>query len=139
MRTFHDRTGAAWDIELNVGSLRRIASRTGTALLGAATGAGSASDKEEAWFEALPRQATDVALFSETIWALVEGQADSRGVSRDAFEGRMDGDAIRAALDALSDEIEFFSHPALRDAMAKKERDAAPASSPPPSANAPGS
>ena len=138
MRTFHDSTGAAWDLSLNVGSLRRIASRTGTALLGAATGAGSASDKEEAWFEALPRQTTDVALFSETLWALVEGQADSRGVSRDEFEGRMDGDAIRAAMDALSDEIVLFSHPALRDAMAKA-RDAAPASSPPPSANAPGS
>ena len=143
MTSFKDKKGTAWDIELNVGTARKLNSRLSLNFLPAAIPGGGKEDETPAWVGALVRVGEDPGLLADALWTLCERSAEARGIGPDEFAERLDGDAARAAADAIAAEVVNFSHPAirpiLRDAVRGTAPEPAPAPSTPPSGSAPGS
>ena len=116
MHSFKDRTGRVWNMEATFGSYSRVKSQTGVSLFEIAT-------EQRRCLE----QLADPFTLGAVIWSMIEPQAESRGVSPEAFYGEFDGPTIKAAYDALIDEMIFFCQPhhrKLLTAAAKKVRDA---------------
>lgn len=113
MHTFKDSLGRVWEIEINVTTIRRVRGLAGVDLLEMAGGT------------LATRLASDPLLLADVLFAAVELQAKSAGVSKEAFEEALDGDAVNAGADALVEElIGFFpaSRRILFQTLIKKSR-----------------
>lgn len=100
MRTFKDRAGREWVVEINVGTVKRVRSLLAVNLLDAVGG------------QLLETLAGDPEQLCNVIYAILKPQADAKGVTDQQFGESMAGDAIAAATDALLEELaDFFPQP----------------------------
>ena len=97
MHSFQDRTGRSWSLEATYGSYARVKSQTGVSLFDLAT-------EERKSLE----QLADPFVLGQVIWSMVEPQAETRGVTPEAFYAEFDGKTLEAAYNALLDEMVFF-------------------------------
>ena len=108
MRTFKDNTGREWQIALSIGSAKRIKDALGIDLL------------DPSGVQRLADSPYDVA---NTLFVLCQEQATAAGISDEQFGGKLSGDSIDDATDALMLEIvDFFpkrQREALRTLLAK--------------------
>lgn len=103
MHCFKDRTGRSWTMEATYASYARVRSQTGVSLFDIAT-------EQRKSLE----QLADPFVLGQVIWAMVEPQAETRGVTPEQFFSEFDGETITRAYDALLDEMVFFCHPRQR-------------------------
>lgn len=96
MRIFTDSKKADWSLDLTIGSIRRVKQLTGVDLLDAKDGRVLVELAEN------PIQTVDV------LYAIVQPQAQARGMNDEAFGESLDGDSLRAATDAFIEELVLF-------------------------------
>jgi hypothetical protein len=97
MRSFTDRAGTKWDVEINVSAIKRVRGLLNVNLLDVVDG------------KLLDEIIRDPIRLCDIIYALCKPQADQLGLTDEAFGQRMAGDAIAQATDALTGEIvDFF-------------------------------
>lgn len=113
MRTFHDSTGRAWPLAVNVGAMGRVKGSTGVNLYTVV----------DDGFEGLTDLFADPCLFIDVIFAVVKPEAERLGVEHDAFLAAVpDEEAIDRIKPMFMEELaDFFSEPkksALRKMLA---------------------
>lgn len=98
MAEFVDANGNAWQIRVDVSTIKRVRDRHGIDL------AKVLSSQEQ-----LTRLADDVVLLVDTLYAVVEPQATTRGINAESFACSLSGDVIEYATMALMEGIiDFF-------------------------------
>jgi hypothetical protein len=103
MKSFRDAENREWFLRLDFETLERVEASTGVKL------DDIASDNPQS-VVAVQSAVTR----GKVLWAMVEPQANERGITRAQFAKAMDGPAMYAAHKALLDEQVFFSPPEYR-------------------------
>jgi hypothetical protein len=99
MKAFTDSAGRAWEIALNIGTVKRLRdSQLHVDLL----------SLQEGDPPLLTRLATDVYLLCDVLFVLIEPQAEAAGVTDEEFGAALGGDVILAASTAFWEELELF-------------------------------
>jgi hypothetical protein len=99
MKEFVDNSGTRWNVELTIASIKRVRDLLSVNLL----------EPESGEPPLLTRLGSDVILLCDVIYVLVKPQADSKGVTDEAFGALLGGDAILSAQEAFYRElIDFF-------------------------------
>jgi hypothetical protein len=110
MKTFKDRDGKSWRVELSFALWRRIKAETEIDLLDVAMPDGKALG-----------QLSKLENVGVVLWLYVEEQAVSEGIDRETFWRALHGEAIETAMEAVVEDLEDFSRSpqfsALRVAM----------------------
>lgn len=114
MKSFTDKNGESWDLDLNIGAAMRLKSRLDIDIENAVT-IDKANNPEDV--SLLERIAQDSILLFNIIFVLCETQVRERNLTPEQFAERFTGDTIEAATDALLDEIVNFSRPAKRKVL----------------------
>lgn len=97
LHSFKDTKGREWRLEANLGSYGRVSSSTSVKLWDIAT------ENRESLV-----QLTDALILGQVLWAMVEQQAEAKGVTPEDFAAAFNGDTLEAAYNALLDEMLFF-------------------------------
>jgi len=115
MKSFVDKLGRQWRVDLNFALWQRIKAETGCDLLDIAMPDGQSL-----------RQLTQMETLGVVLWLYVADQAAAAGIDRDDFWRALDGQAIHTAAKAIVDDLEDFSRSpqfsALRVAMEEAEQ-----------------
>ena len=102
MRSFRDKTGRAWSIDLTIGAAKRVLQASGFDLV-------NPSSKSSDGRELVERLDGDLIAVYEVLWAFIEPQAMALGVTADAFGELMAADCIVEAQGVLFAEwADFF-------------------------------
>lgn len=102
MTTWRDAEGRSWDMRITVGTIRRVKATCGVDLT-------DVMPREGQGETALERLAGDVVLLVDTIYCVVQPDAEKRGITDEQFAEGLRGDAIDDATTALIQGIaEFF-------------------------------
>lgn len=116
MKSFVDKNGKSWDIDLNIGAAIKIKSRCGIDLENIITVDKKNQPQDVSTLE---RLAEDSILLFEVIFAVCENQVRAAGMNEESFAELFNGDAIEAATNALVEEIINFSRPAKRKVLTR--------------------
>jgi len=105
MKTFTDRAGRTWNVEITVSALKRVRelAKIDLCQIGEAT----PGDKP------VESRLDDLALLGEVLFAVVKPQADALKVSEAAFLDSLDGPAMSVAAEAFWEELVSFFRPCL--------------------------
>jgi len=109
MRSFQDRRGREWRVELNVGDVERL--RASSLALNVL----DVVDEHRA--EACYTRLSDPVTLVRVLWHLIEDQATAIGVTPEDFGGAMGGDALDDAAAALDQALVDFFPRSLRRVM----------------------
>tara|TARA_B100001094_G_scaffold330972_1_gene397726 strand:+ start:2968 stop:3438 length:471 start_codon:yes stop_codon:yes gene_type:complete len=108
MPEFKDTEGRQWNVNITVQDIKRVRELCDVDLMEAVEG------------KLLDRLSTDPILLVDTLFAIVQPQAEKREVSDEDFGRSMAGDAIETATVALIEGIiAFFPNPRDRQSMKK--------------------
>ena len=116
MKSFVDKNGKSWDIELNIGTARKIKSRCNLDIENIITVDKQNNPQD---VSALERLAMDSILLFDVIFVLCENQIKADGITEEDFAELFNGEVIEAATDALVEEIINFSRPAKRKVLTR--------------------
>lgn len=119
MKSFTDKNGKCWDLELNVGAAIRLKSRLDFDLENIIT-----LDKQQNPDDVslLEKISGDAIFLFNIIYVLCEKQCNEAKISQEDFAECFDADTIESATDALVDEIINFSRPAKRKVLMQLRR-----------------
>ena len=99
MKSFEDKSGAKWELEVTVGVVKRVRAVLNIDL----------AKLDETLYE---RLADDPVLLVDLLWVLCEKQAQGRQISDEQFGEGLAGDSIEAATTALLEAVaDFFPGP----------------------------
>lgn len=113
MKQFTDTRGRAWNLEITVGTCRRVRNVLGVDLPNITLGEPPL----------LQRLSTDVILLVDVIYVLVKPQADALSVSDQEFAEAFGGDTASVAADMFWEElIDFFRRDRRPDQAAAIEK-----------------
>lgn len=115
MKTFTDKKNRKWELELNVGSARRVKDETGVNMLNLL----SLESNGRASTEPLEKLIDDPFALVNVLCVLCRKQAEKENISDEEFAEIFDADVIEAATNALIEEIINFSPAAKRKALTK--------------------
>jgi len=105
MKTFEDPKGEAWEISLDYDTMRRVQGETGLDLTAALPG----PLQVQQFQSPIQLIQSSVLVRLNVLWAICRIRADFLGVKRHQWEKRVEGRPLRAALEALNQElIDFF-------------------------------
>jgi len=108
MHSFRDRLDRQWNLEINVGSIKRVKGLIGVDLLAVF------ADKMKLVHDLL----NDPMLLVDTIYALCEPQAKALGITDIEFGEGFCGDSLEAATESLLEELaDFFRSPQQRQTL----------------------
>ena len=106
MKSFKDKDGKSWIIEVNVRQVRKIRALLNIDLANMIQ-FDAANGKPNT--ELLDRLSNDPCLLVDVIYALCKDQADTLNITDEQFGENMNGDTVEAATVALLEEmIDFF-------------------------------
>lgn len=114
MKSFIDKNGEAWDLDLNIGAAMRLKSRLDIKLDDVVKFDKTNNPND---ISLLERIAEDSILLFNIIFVLCESQIRERNLTEEQFAERFTGDTIEQATEALLDEIVNFSRPAKRKVL----------------------
>jgi hypothetical protein len=107
MKTFNDKAGRTWAVQINVDAIKRVRDLAGVNLLEVVEG------------KLLERLISDPILLCDVIYSLCKPETDTRNISDMDFGKAMGGDAIDGATTALLEELVDFFPQARRRVLAK--------------------
>lgn len=106
MHVFHDKTGRAWAVAVNGGSVIRVKAHTGVNL----------PELFGDGFRPFREFVEDIEKVVNVLYALCMEQASTEGIGDEQFGALLDGDTLEAGLEALAEELVDFSPKHLRPA-----------------------
>lgn len=109
METFRDKNGMVWNIELNVGTARKVKGDCDVDLLNTI-----AIDANGLNVSVLDALAEDSYLLVNVLISLCRRQMAERRITEEDFCELFDGNVIQEAVDALIREVINFSQPSKR-------------------------
>ena len=115
MQSFQDKNGRKWNIELNVGTAKRVKAECGVDLVNAIT----LTRDGKAQVSELESLAEAPVLLVDVLFSLCRVQAQECGVDDFAFAELFNADAVEESCNALMEEIINFSQPAKRKALTR--------------------
>lgn len=98
VKTFKDKTGREWSIDLSFGLWRRIKAEAGVDLLDVAMPDGKSLE-----------QLSRLEVLAEVLWLYVAEQAGAAGITREEFWDALSGEAVHAGVFAIVKDLEDFS------------------------------
>lgn len=107
MKTFHDNTGRAWAVTINVDCIKRVRTLLDINLLDAVDG------------KLLEQLVSDPILLCDCLYAICKPEADEKQISDEDFGRGMAGDAIDHATTALLEELVDFFPKGKREVLAR--------------------
>jgi len=110
MKSFHDKSGTAWIIEINVRQIRTVRALLNVDLANLIT----FNEKGQPETDLLDKISNDPCLLVDIIFALCKDQAESKNIDSEKFAENIDGDTIEAATVALLEEMTDFFPEAKR-------------------------
>ena len=120
MKTFSDRRGRTWEVELNVAQMKRVRSTLGVDLVNVIAVNSDGTLKTTLIDDIV----NDPCLLVDILWVVCEKQAKAAGITDEDFGSALAGDAIEDATRAFLDElVDFF--PGARRLFLKKAVDLA--------------
>lgn len=119
MRSFTDKNGKSWDLELNIGAAIRLKSRLDFDLENIITLDAKENPDN---ISLLERISSDAIFLFNIIYVICEKQCQEAGISEETFAESFTADTIEAATEALLDEIVNFSRPAKRKVLMQLRR-----------------
>lgn len=100
MRSFKDKEGIEWNLEITVGTVKRVRTLVGVDLMEAVNG------------KLVEQMASDPIILVDVIYAVAKPQADERGITDEVFGASMGGDCIGDATTAFLEAlVDFFPAP----------------------------
>lgn len=100
MHQFTDRAGRRWLIQIDVSTIKRVRSITGVNLLDIVAG------------ELIERLSNDPLILADVLFAVIQPQAVTQGITDEAFGQGLAGNAIAEATTALLEAmVDFFPEP----------------------------
>ena len=114
MTLFKDRNTKEWELDLNIGMVRRI-----KAVCQIDLGNVVQFGETDGGLSQLEKLADDTDKLCALLWTMCEAQARAAGFDEETFFAGFDGDTIDAATSALIDELVNFSRPAQRAILKK--------------------
>ena len=112
MRSWKNKDGAEWVIDITIGSVKRVRDLAKIDLL-------NIDVEDENKKTVMQRMASDVELLADVIWCLSAPQAEAKGITQEQFFHAMGGDATDAAIRAFYEELEAFFQSLRRTHLAK--------------------
>lgn len=116
MRSFKDSKGRIWELEVNVGAVKRVRAICGINILDLIT-IDEKSKQPNA--DLLAKLSSDPVLLVDTLYAVCKPAADSRSISDEDFGASLSGDVIEIATSELLDAIVDFFPAAKRKLFQK--------------------
>ena len=105
MKTFTDAAGRSWSVTINTNAIKRARDTAGVYLVDIVNG------------DLYARLLLDPCLVCDVAYGVCKPEADARKFTREDFNAALVGDAIKAARDAiLEDLVDFFPNP-VRDRL----------------------
>jgi len=119
MTEFTDAQDRKWQLRLDIAALKRIRARIGQSFMQFlaeelnSTMPPTEGDKQATELDASSQgitysRLTDPEILAEVIFAIIQPQAEQRGVSFEDFCGALYGEACTRALEAFTKELGFF-------------------------------
>lgn len=103
MKTFTDNANRTWTVAVNVGAVKRMRDLLKLDLAG------------DNLADVIGKLANDPVALVDTLWVILQPQAEAQNVSAEAFADAVAGDVITRATEALLEEIvDFFPEPKRR-------------------------
>ncbi len=103
MKTFTDNANRTWTVAVNVGAVKRMRDLLKLDLAG------------DNLADVIGKLANDPVALVDTLWVILQSQAEAQSVSAEAFADAVAGDVITRATEALLEEIvDFFPEPKRR-------------------------
>ena len=103
MKTFTDNANRTWTVAVNVGAVKRMRDLLKLDLAG------------DNLADVIGKLANDPVALVDTLWVILQAQAEAQNVSAEAFADAIAGDVITRATEALLEEIvDFFPEPKRR-------------------------
>jgi hypothetical protein len=115
MRCFTDKNKDKWEIEITVGTAKRVKADCGVDLINITDFAKQTGDEETP----LETLMNDPALVVDVLFSLCYKQVAERGINGDAFGELFDYETIQGAVSALVEEIINFTPPVRRKVLMK--------------------
>jgi hypothetical protein len=109
MHAFTDTAGRIWKLEINVNTVRRVRGLVKVDLVGLV----------EDGLAPLNKLLTDVVALCDVLFAMVQPQAEERGVTDEQFGSALAGDVLGNAADEFVEELIDFFHEPRRGALQK--------------------
>jgi hypothetical protein len=107
MHAFTDTAGRIWKLEINVSTVRRVRGLVKVDLVGLV----------EDGLAPLNKLLTDAVALCDVLYAIVQPQAEERGVTDEQFGSALAGDVLGNAADEFVEELIDFFHEPQRDAL----------------------
>lgn len=114
VKTFNDKTGREWSIDLSFGLWRKIKAEAGVDLLDVAMPDGKSLE-----------QLARLEVLAEVLWHYCAEQAAAAGITKEQFWDALDGPAIHAGVLAIVKDLEDFSRSPSFAALAVSMEEAA--------------
>lgn len=114
MHCFIDKNNTKWNIELNVGTAKRVLAETGVDLVNILDFDGDKKEKS-----VLEKLSDDPCLLVDVLFSLCREQAKERSVDDFTFATLFDGETVVKATDVLMEEIISFSPPVRQKVLNK--------------------
>lgn len=102
MKTFVDRKGMTWEVEITTTQIKRVRDTIGLDLLAEGS---------------IEKLTSDVITFVDFLFCLVKRHADANCIDDEEFARRLKGDAYKAAFDATLEELADFFPTSRRAAL----------------------
>lgn len=115
MKSFKDKNGKIWTIELNVGTIKKVRSECNVDLINVI----NVNSNGSADTSVLERIASDPCLLVSIVCALCRTQMEKDNIDDSSFAELFSADAVEEASSALIEEIINFSQPAKRKVLTK--------------------
>lgn len=115
MHCFTDKNKDKWEIEITVGTAKRVKADCGVDLINITDFAKQTGDEETP----LETLMNDPMLVVEVLYSLCRNQAASKGITGEAFGELFDYETIQSAVSALVEEIINFTPPVKRKVLIK--------------------
>ena len=116
MRSFKDKTGQSWDVELTIGVIESIKDKLKVDLFD------PVGEDHQLIVDLAPINPKNIKLFIDIIWVVCEDQCKERSLSSNEFGGLLNAESLKEIYSAFYEEWELFFQSLGRKDLGEKIR-----------------
>lgn len=116
MRSFEDKTGQSWNVELTIGVIENIKDKLNVDLFD------PVGEDHQLIVDLAPISPKNIKLFIDIIWVVCEDQCKDRSLSSSEFGSLLNADSLKQIYSAFYEEWELFFQSLGRKDLGEKIR-----------------